>query len=187
MTKRLARLNKSTDRQDPVTFNDVDIQKAYYIRPDATNGVIKAMYRKSTLDRLVSGGRGTSPLTRKTFFRTDIALVPRSGRVHPDLLGKNMETILSHDDTKAYTWQSLKQGQTATFVTNDDGNTKLKMKKIAPAQDGSRQWEVSLNTTFVIKGHGAMDDLADALAGAFKANKTRVLVMDSRVTAGSSV
>lgn len=170
------------DRTDPVTLNDIDMKKAYYLRSDVSNnGRIKAMYKKTTLDRVLRTD-ARSPLTRKPFFRTDIAQVPRMGRVHPDLLGKNMETVLSHDDTKMYTWNVLKKGQTATFLTNDDGATKLKVKKVEPASDGSRQYEVSIDATFHIKGGNRMDDLADGLASMFRANSKRILVVDTRVS-----
>lgn len=179
--KVLPRAKKNVDRRDPVTFDNVDPKKAYYLRPDAPNGHIKAVYKKTTLDKLLATN-ARSPITRRQFFRTDIGHVPRTGHVHPDLLGKNIETVLTHDDTRQNTWQSLKKGQTIKFVLNDDGATTFKIKKVEPATDGSRQWQVTFDSTFKIRGHAAMNTFADGVANCFKANTTRVLVADSLIS-----
>lgn len=65
-------LANNVDFEDPITFQDISPNNAWYILPNTTNGnKIRHVYKKSTLNQILAHSR-TSPFTRKPITNRNI-------------------------------------------------------------------------------------------------------------------
>lgn len=169
-------------RVDPITLAKVSWDNAYYIRQDAIGKRIRHIYQKGSLDRLFAKNQNsaTSPITGKRFHKSDVLKTPFPGRVHPDLEGKKIQTVLRSMDTKDHVAPRLHMNQRVDILM-DQPNMSLTIQKVE-RDSPVRRYKVNIQFQLDVYGKNRMDAMLDAIASVLDQSTNKIHVTGSRLS-----
>lgn len=175
------RVPTGVDYVDPITYEEIPVDDAWYIETNVPrDNRIKHLYQKSTLKQLMgTSGLGKSPFTREFFQARDMKKAPLPGKIHPNLVGKRLQTVLRSPDTKDQVPFRICEGQRVDFTIREPGNT-LTIAKL-PRSGSSRRWRVNMNLSLEVIGKPDMDTIMDNIAQVLETSSTRLHVDSSRI------
>jgi len=180
----LPRVHGDVEYEDPVTLNRVDPRNAYYLRENTTgqnHSRIRTLYHKSTLDRIIgSENQGVSPITRRSFRRSDILKAPVPGRVHPELEGQLVSTVLRQRDTAKHTYTRLTPGQRVDLLSSNPEALSITVTKLNQGTPQSRSYRTNVNMSMEFTESG-MKGFLQSLADVVDKSTDRVTLTGSRV------
>lgn len=183
----LPRVHGDVQYKDPVTLDEVDPRNAYYLRENASgqnHSRIRTLYHKSTLERILgNSNRASSPITRRAFQRSDILKAPVAGRVHPDLEGKPMSTVLKDKDTARHTYTRLKAGQRLDMITSNPDALSVTVTKLNKGTPQNRTYRTNVTMSMEFSEAG-MKAFLQSLGDAVSKSNTNVSLATSRVVRG---
>ena len=178
---KLDRLVKNANYTDPITMTKVSKDDAVYLKPNASNGKIRHVYHRSTLERIKGTNRtGRSPMSRTTFTAQDIRPAPITGRLHPDLKNKKVQMVFQDDDTIKYTYPVIRPGSRIDYFM-DGPNNSLTIYKKKAGSSGNRYYQVNVALQLEAKGDKGVENILRSMVDMVGQSTDIISVTGTRV------